>query len=343
MEQSGNIIVVEAEDNFKRVHKSIIENKNIDCETLGIYTRIIVLGLKWKLNIKGLSTHLGVSDTRIRKSISALEQEGYIVRTAVRGEGGKFFGWDYKILPTPIEESKRSCAGKPTSQKTDTRFDGQVGKPTTPLTDNTVNGEDNNNKLKEDIDLNKNKTKEDNIEWRDSLEVYLGLVNTAKERLLNDTEYRQYIEKYYPNADYEATLNKLIDSFWGKQEGWEYNKKKRKGKTINMFSALKKNMDKRERIVYKQKQFNNTKKHVYSQNRNETLKPDMPILNEDGDLLDGTFFKCNARWYVSEIDAKPHSIPVKAPQRPDSRYEWDSVNNRWYLPTDKWTASDELW
>lgn len=180
-------------------------------------------------------------------------------------------------------------------------------------------------------------------EWRDSFEVYLGLVNTAKERLLNDTEYRKYIEKYYPNADYDATLNKLVDSFWGKQEGWEHNKNKKKCKTINMFSALKKNMDKRERIVYKQKQFNNTKNPVYSQNRNETLKPDMPILNEDGDLLDGTFFKGNARWYVSEIDAKPHSIPVKAPQRPDSRYEWDSVNNRWYLPTDKWTASDELW
>lgn len=69
----------------------------------------------------------------------------------------------------------------------------------------------------------------------------------------------------------------------------------------------------------------------------------MPILNEDGDLLDGTFFKGNARWYVSETDAKPHSIPIKAPQRPDKRYEWDSVNNRWYLPVDKWSASDELW
>ena len=180
--------------------------------------------------------------------------------------------------------------------------------------------------------------------WRDSFEVYLGLVNTAKERLLNDTEYRQYIEKYYPNADYDATLNKLIDSFWGKQEGWEHNKNKKKCKTINMFSALKNNMDKRERIVYKQKQiYNNTKKPVYSQNRKETLKPDMPILNEDGDLLDGTFFKGGARWYVSEIDAKPHSIPIKAPQRPDKRYEWDSVNNRWYLPVDKWSASDELW
>ena len=323
MEQSGNIIVVEAEDNFKRVHKSIIENKNIDCETLGIYTRIIVLGIKWKLNIKGLSTHLGVSDTRIRKSISALEQEGYIVRTAVRGEGGKFFGWDYKVLPTPIEESKRSCAGKPTSQKTDTRFDGQVGEPTTRLTDNTVNGEYNNNKLKEDIDLNKNKTKEDNIEWRDSFEVYLGLVNTAKERLLNDTEYRQYIEKYYPNSDYEATLNKLIDSFWGKQEGWEYCKSKRKVKTINMTSALKKNMDRRDKIVYKQKF--NQKKYVSSQPTKVPLHPDLKIIDNEGTLNDGTFVKNGYRYYFSKQQGQAFSIPPSAepmPQDVDVEYDY---------------------
>lgn len=89
--------------------------------------------------------------------------------------------------------------------------------------------------------------------------------------------------------------------------------------------------------------YNNQQKYVSSQERNETLKPDMPILNEDGDLMDGTFFKQNARWYISEIDAQAHSIPIKAPQRPDSRYEWDSVNNRWYLPIDKWSASDEIW
>lgn len=89
--------------------------------------------------------------------------------------------------------------------------------------------------------------------------------------------------------------------------------------------------------------YNSKNNSVSSQRRNESLKPDMPILNEDGDLMDGTFFKGNARWYISEIDSKPHSIPIKAPQRPDKRYEWDSVNNRWYLPKDKWEALDELW
>lgn len=169
MEQIGNIHIVEAEDNFKRVHKSIIENENIDCETLGIYTRIIVLGLKWNLNVKGLSAHLNLSDTRIRKAISSLEREGYIVRTSVKGEGGKFLGWNYKVLPIPIDESQRSCAGKRTSQKTDTPLSGQHRSRTTPFTDNTENREENNNRLKENIDLNKEETKKNNFSFKRSL------------------------------------------------------------------------------------------------------------------------------------------------------------------------------
>lgn len=169
MEQTGNIQIVEAEDNFKRVHKSIIENENIDCETLGIYTRIIVLGLKWNLNIKGLSSHLKLSDTRIRKAISSLEREGYIVRTSVKGDGGKFLGWNYKVLPIPVDESGRSCAGKRTSQKTDTPQNGQDRLRTRPFTDMTENGEENNNRLKENIDLNKKENKKNNFSFKQSL------------------------------------------------------------------------------------------------------------------------------------------------------------------------------
>lgn len=226
MEKSGNIYVVEAEDNFKRVHKSIIENKNIDCETLGIYTRIIVLGAKWNLNIKGLSTHLDISDSKIRKSISVLEREGYIVRTAVRGEGGRFFGWDYKILPIPIEESQRSSAGKPTSQKTDTRCYGQVGSPTTRLSDNTVNVDDNsniinntnNNKLKGIINLNKNKSKDDDFAER-MYSIYPSKCpcrNASLGKCSKDKDRIKRLLKTYTKEQIEAVIRNEVETKYGK-------------------------------------------------------------------------------------------------------------------------------
>lgn len=109
---SGNIIVIEPESRFKKIDKSLIENQNIDCLTLGIYTKIVSFGKKWKLNIKGLSVFLGLSDTKVRKSISLLEKEGYIVRVPIKDEKGYFQGYNYKVFPTPIEEKERSNAGK---------------------------------------------------------------------------------------------------------------------------------------------------------------------------------------------------------------------------------------
>lgn len=168
---TGNIIVIEPEDGFKRIHKSIIRNKNIDCLTLGIYTKITVLGAEWQLNVKGLSSALNLSDTKIRKSLGILEKEGYIVRKPIRGDKGQMQGWDYIVFPTPIDKSSRSNAGYPKIQ-----FDEQPiaaecetsnrlpQKPTTRLTDNTESGEDNNIILNENIDLiNNNKNKKENI------------------------------------------------------------------------------------------------------------------------------------------------------------------------------------
>lgn len=172
-------------------------------------------------------------------------------------------------------------------------------------------------------DSNTDGKQEEKKEWRDSFEVYLALINKAKENILADSEFRQYIERYYPNADYEATLNKLIDGFWGKAEGWEYCKSKRKGKTINMTSALKKNMDKRERIVYKSKQSQN--KSVSSQPTKVPLHPDLKIIDEEGTLNDGTFVKNGYRYYFSKQQGQAFSIPPSAepmPQDVDVEYDY---------------------
>ena len=88
MEKVGNITVVEATSRFKKVDISLIENENIDCLTLGIYTKLIVLGKRWNLNVRGLRSHLGLSDEKVRKALSLLEQEGYIVRTPCRDDKG---------------------------------------------------------------------------------------------------------------------------------------------------------------------------------------------------------------------------------------------------------------
>ena len=54
METTGNITIIEPVSRFKKVDISLIENERIDCTTLGVYTKLIVLGKKWNLNVRGL-------------------------------------------------------------------------------------------------------------------------------------------------------------------------------------------------------------------------------------------------------------------------------------------------
>lgn len=179
-------------------------------------------------------------------------------------------------------------------------------------------------------DSNTDSKQEEKKEWRDSFEVYLAMVNEAKQKVLNDAQNRQYIETYYPNADYDATVNKLVDGFWGKQDGWEYCKSKRKGKTINMTSALKKNMDKRDRIVYKQKQYNNQKKTVSSQPTTVPLHPNLRVVDDEGLLSDGTFLKGGGRYYFSKQQMKAFSIPPSAEPMPEGENLEYDYKLGWY-------------
>ena len=154
MEKVGNITVVEAQSRYKKVDISLIENENIDCLTLGIYTKLIVLGKKWNLNVKGLRSHLGLSDDKVRKALSLLEQEGYIVRTPCRNEKGQLLGWNYTIYPIPVNEDERSQAGKG-------KENPQVGLPSSPISDHSDNGGLINNRKKETIELKEPKEEKD--------------------------------------------------------------------------------------------------------------------------------------------------------------------------------------
>ena len=147
METTGNITIIEPISRFKKVDISLIENERIDCTTLGVYTKLIVLGKKWNLNVRGLRKHLGLSDEKVRKSLSLLEQEGYIVRTPCRNEKGQLVGWDYAIYPTPVSEDERSQAG---AGKDTPNSD----LPSTPKSAHSDIGGLINNRIKETIDLN---------------------------------------------------------------------------------------------------------------------------------------------------------------------------------------------
>lgn len=107
---AGNITIVEAKERFKKVSLEAIRNENIDLFTLGLYTRILVRGKDWNLNINGLASVFGVGASKVRASIKLLEKEGYVRREAVRDPNtGRMDGWNYFIYAESVPENERTA------------------------------------------------------------------------------------------------------------------------------------------------------------------------------------------------------------------------------------------
>lgn len=150
---AGNIIIVEPKERFKRVSLDAIRNEKIDLFTLGLYTRLLVRGKDWNLNISGLSALFGVNPERIRKSVCLLEEEGFVRRECVRDEvTGKLGGWNYFIYADAVPENERTALRKNRNTvKPPLRKNRITEKPEGTIILDTTNRLDNTNKP-EDID-----------------------------------------------------------------------------------------------------------------------------------------------------------------------------------------------
>lgn len=112
---AGNIRIIEPTENYQKVSKGIIFNRDIDALTLGIYVKVLCLGKEWELNVKGLSSTLNVSADKIRTAFALLEKAGYLRRSREQGERGRFIGWNYEISSVPFTD----IAKTPISVNTD--------------------------------------------------------------------------------------------------------------------------------------------------------------------------------------------------------------------------------
>lgn len=114
--------------------------------------------------------------------------------------------------------------------------------------------------------------------WREDLSIYLSLARQAKEDLLSDKKFMDKWMEFNQKCNYELTVKKAHDMFWGTEEGWKYCKRKRKSKTINILSALKNSLD-RNRVynyqVEKNKEFKSFNKDQYVSERLAVIEKKM--------------------------------------------------------------------
>ena len=85
-------------------------------------------------------------------------------------------------------------------------------------------------------------------EWRHDYDAYKQLVCSAAETLKADVEFKEKQEMYFPNVNFELSIDKGCD-YWLSEQG--YRKCKAAKTKISMLARLKNNFDK-NRIYYQQ-------------------------------------------------------------------------------------------
>lgn len=132
-----------------------------------------------------------------------------------------------------VETDKSICENEQVHLRKSTNAFVEINKCNI-ITDNKHTDNKPDNKQKE------NNTKE-KVLWRMSFEEYKRMTEEAKQRLLSDREFKDKMLDWFPNLDYDKTIDKTAD-WWASVQGWEHNKKKRTD-NINLYTAIKNNAD----------------------------------------------------------------------------------------------------
>lgn len=270
-----------------------------------------------------IASYLGISITNANKTLSSLIKKKYIVKTRFDGRRRYVktaFSYNNKEQSSN-DNNDRADLSNLTEQTCQTQQDRLVGCDNIPNIDipNTSTKENNNDKslLKESAN---------NITWRNDFDTYMSLVNSGKEKLIENAAYRQCMEECYPNIDYDKTIYKLVEGHWGTVDGWEWCKKHRKTQSLDFYATLKNGIDNRRNIVYKP--ISQGYRQTYQQP--QKTEPYAEELSKPITLQDGTLFNQGIRFYNSKVTNNVVIVPTNAPNRPlGEDWEWDDRYG-WY-------------
>lgn len=200
---------------------------------------------------------------------------------------------------------------------------------------------DSKQKENKDNKLSLSKKGEELPNWKTDFNAYLELVYDAKEKLLANMSVKAKKLEYYPNINYELTIEKMVDDFWGTEEGWKNKiKVSKKSKTIDMVKTLVKGFDYTQNRVYK-----SIKSGGYGNNYTNTYQQPNNGSNRliDGENKDGTYNRNGYRYYYSMRDDREYSIPINAEPMPSIDYEFDMTTKKWIPPTTNNNVNGNLW
>lgn len=90
------------------------------------------------------------------------------------------------------------------------------------------------------------------VSWRTDIDIYKRELAQAVSDIKRDTAWLEKMERFYPNVDIVASIDKAVFEYWSQECGWR-NKKQKRGQ-INWRLTFSKALNMAFNRVYKNKQ-----------------------------------------------------------------------------------------
>jgi DnaD/phage-associated family protein len=111
------------EDPFTRVPNSILDNKNLSYQAIGVVTQILRFqnSNRHKIYAKTLISYRKDGRTRVENALNELIREGFVTRTEIRNEKGHIKGYRYDVFDTSqiSPDVEKLQSDKPNVEKPD--------------------------------------------------------------------------------------------------------------------------------------------------------------------------------------------------------------------------------
>lgn len=137
------VIRINKTENYTVMSNTHFKEKGMSYKAKGLLSVMLSLPDNWDYSIAGLETLSKDGKDSIMSALTELEQFGYLKRTQITDERGRFNGYDYDIYENPITENPQQ--ENPYAEKPNTENPPQLN------TNKLNNNKSNNNILNTDM------------------------------------------------------------------------------------------------------------------------------------------------------------------------------------------------
>ena len=198
-----------------------LRNKEMSLKSKGLLSVMLSLPDDWDYSINGLVAICKESSTSVRSALAELEQLGYLKRTRINGEAGKF-DYQYDVFENPCTENP--CTENPYTDNQHTENPCTENPPQ--LNTNKLNTKELNTK-----ELNTNKYKQ-----KHRYGSYNNVLLSDEEMDKLKSEFTDWEERIERVSEYCASTGRSYKNYLATIRSWARKEKKNdnKGKDTGM-------------------------------------------------------------------------------------------------------------